>query len=153
MWKEEQEEIARHEAYMFRKELFRTKDVHNTNVFRRYVPTKATLQGVAIHSRDGRVYQKGMYIVDSDASLHMMGVTSLTEKEKMTMRESSKIFDIQAANGVAVSVQESTSKLGAFPWVHLVEDALSVLSSGRPCNELACSYQCSAVGAPRFSGG
>ena len=64
--------------------------------------------------------------MDSDASLHMMGVFSLTEKDKGTIRESSKMLDFQAANFVAVSVQESTSKLGAFPWVHLVEDALSV---------------------------
>ena len=69
------------------------------------------------------------------------------------MRESSKILDIQAANCVAVSVQEPTSKFGAFPWVHLVEDALSVLSPGGPCNELAYSYPWPTGGrTPRFSG-
>ena len=80
-WKEEQEEIARHQAYMLRKELFRIEehdeDVQNTNVFTRHVPTKATLQRVVIHTRDGGIYQKRDVHC---ASLYMMGVFSFTEK-------------------------------------------------------------------------
>ena len=41
--------------------------------------------------------------VDSGASLHMMGSSSLKLKEKKTIRQSSKILDIQSANGIVVS--------------------------------------------------
>ena len=76
-WNEEQEECERHKVYKLHRELFKLtghyRDVHSTNSFRSYVPTKAqnTATGLAIHSKER------MYIVDNGASLHMMRLSSL----------------------------------------------------------------------------
>ena len=102
-WNEEDEEFARHGAYKQHKELFKTKrnfsDVDNTIFFRSHVPTQAknTATGLAIQTTER------VYIVDSGASLHMMGLLSLSKKEKKTVRQSSTILDIQTANGIVVS--------------------------------------------------
>ena len=55
------------------------------NFFRRYVLAKAksAATGMAIHSNER------MYIVDSGASLHMMGLSSRNHREKKTIRHSS----------------------------------------------------------------
>ena len=57
-----------------------------------------------------------MYRVDSGASLHMMGSLSLNNKEKNTLRQSSKILDIQTASGIVVldtQVKVYMKELGA----------------------------------------
>ena len=67
-------------------------------------------------------------MVDSVASLHIMGLSSLNKKEK------SNILDIQTRNGIVASDTQAKvyiKELGACPWVHLVEDSPSVLSLGR----------------------
>ena len=118
----------------FHKELFKIKghysDVHKTNFFRSYVPTqmKNTATGLAIHSNER------VYTVDSGASLHTKGLSSLNEKGKKTIRQSSKILNIQTACGVVVSDTQAKvfiKELGACMWVHLVRDSPSVLSLGR----------------------
>ena len=77
-----------------------------------------------------------MYIVDSGASLHMMGLSSLSEKEKKTIRQSSKILDIQTANDIVLSDTQAKGLHNNYLWVHLVEDSPSVLSMGRLCHEI-----------------
>ena len=75
-----------------------------------------------------------MYIVDCDASLHMMRLPSQNNEEENTIRPSSKILDIKNANGIVCQTrkQRSTSRnLGAYLWVQLVETSPSVLSLGR----------------------
>ena len=64
-----------------------------------YVPTKAknTTRRSVIRSKERK------YTVDSGASLHMMGISSLNHKERKTIRQSSKILDIQTAKGNVVS--------------------------------------------------
>ena len=54
-----------------------------------FFPASATVPGLAIHTKDM------MYIVDSGASLHMMGLSSLSPKEKRTTRKSDSILDFQ----------------------------------------------------------
>ena len=44
-----------------------------------------------------------MYTVDSGASLHMMGLSSSNDREKKTIRQPSKVLDIQTAKGIVVS--------------------------------------------------
>ena len=89
---------------------------------------KNTVTGLAIHSKER------MSMDDSGASLQMMGSSSLNDKEKKTIRQSSTILDIQTANGIVVSDTQAKvyiKEFGACPWVHLVEDSPSVLSLGR----------------------
>ena len=67
-----------------------------------------------------------MYMADSDVSLHMMGLSSLNHTEKKTIRLSSKILDIQTANGIVVSVTQVKvyiKELGAYLWTHYVEES------------------------------
>ena len=123
-----------------------------TNFSRNYVPTKAknTATGIVTHSK-GRVYK-----VDSGASLHMMGLSSLNHNEKKTIRRSRTILDIQTASGVVVSDAQAKvyiKERGAYLWIHLVKDSPSVLLMGRLCNELGCSYSWPSEETPRLSKG
>ena len=84
-----------------------------------------------------------MYTVDIGASLKMMGLSSANHKEKMTIRQSNKILDIPTASGIVVSDTQAKGyikELGVHLWVHLVKDSPSLLSLGRPNNELDYSY-------------
>ena len=69
--------------------------------------TQTSLQNLGSHISDweriGGSYQGQRYIVDSGASLHLLGISSLTPKEKRTIRMSYVILDIQTANGMTVS--------------------------------------------------
>ena len=75
---EEREELARHNAWQLQKELFNTEghdgDVEDTDFFKCYVPIKASVQGLAIHT------QTRTYIVHSGASVHMLGIYSVSPK-------------------------------------------------------------------------
>ena len=92
-----------HKAYEIHKELFKTtghnKDVHNTNFFRRYVPTLArnTATDQVIDAKER------MYIVDSGA---------LNHREKKTIRQSSQIliFRPPLALWSQIRKQRSTSR-------------------------------------------
>ena len=74
-----------------------------------------------------------MYFADCDASLYMMGLSSLRHKENSTIRLSSNILDIQTANGIVVPDTQAKvyiKELGAYLWLHFVEDSPSVRSWG-----------------------
>ena len=80
---------------------------------------KNTATGLAMHSKERT------YIVDSVASLHVMGFSSPNHKKKI-IRRSSKILDVQTANGIVVShtpAKVHIEELGACPWIHLVKDS------------------------------
>ena len=65
------------------------------------------------------------------------GITN--NKDKKTVRRSSKILDVETANCVVVSDTQAKVYIKencAFLWVHLVFDSQSVLSLGRLCREL-----------------
>ena len=111
---------------------------------------KFTATGLAIPCKEG------LYIVDSGASLQIMGLSSLNHKEKNTIRRSSKILDIQTANGIVVSDTQAKVfilELGAYLRIQLVEDSASVLSLGRLCNALGYSYSWPTGETPRCSTG
>ena len=75
-WDEEQEVFARHTAHKLHQVVLRTKghhkDVHGTNFSRSY--------GLG----DSK---ERAWMVDSGASLHMMGLSSLNHKRKKTIRQ------------------------------------------------------------------
>ena len=86
---------------------------------------KNTTTGLVIHCKER------VYVVDSDASLHMMGPSSLNHDEKEAIRHSSKVLDIQPANGILVSDTQAkvcTKEVGADLWVSPVKESPSVLS-------------------------
>ena len=75
-----------------------------------------TATGLAIHTRER------MHIVDSGASLHMMGLSSLICKEKNAFL-ADNILNFQTTSGIVVSDTSASvniTELGAYPWVHLV---------------------------------
>ena len=136
---EEQEECAR----QYRKQASQGalqnngqyRDVHKANVFRSYVPTKATntTTGLVIHSKEK------VYMSDSGASLHMTGLSSLTKIKRTTP------FDNHSQLGTfrpprelwpQAPKQNYTLRSLRFSWVHLVDDSPLVLSFGkRPSRE------------------
>ena len=69
------------------------------NFFRSDVTTEAknTASDLPMDSKER------VYMVDSGASLHVMGLSSLNHIEKKTTRQSSKILDMQTASGIVVS--------------------------------------------------
>ena len=127
-------------------------DVHRTNFFRSYVlaKTKKTAIGMAINSKES------VYRVDSGASLHMMGSSSLNHRERRTIRHSCTILDIQTANRIAVSDTQAKLYIKepcAHLWIHLLIDSPSVLWLARLCNEFGSSYSWTAGKTPRLSKG
>ena len=120
-------------------------------LFRRYVPTttKATVQALAIHAQDWT------YIVDSGASFHTMGISSLSPKIKRTIRNSEHILDIQTADGYVVSTLKDKvhiKELGIHLRVHLVEESSPALALGRLCNELGSSCSWPSGSIPKRTG-
>ena len=77
-------------AYKLHKELFKIRGhysaVHRTNFLRNYVLAEAkhTATSLAVHSKER------MYTVDGGASLHMMELSSLSNKLKNTIRQPCK---------------------------------------------------------------
>ena len=92
VWREQNSETQFH-LWARSKQVVKTEDLQmhhrpkstKPNFFRSYVVAKAksTATGVAIHSKER------MYIVNSGASLHMMGLSSRNHREKKTVRHSS----------------------------------------------------------------
>ena len=97
----------------------------------------ATAKSLAIRNKDRT------HIVDSGASLRMMGISSLTPKEKRTIRKSSVISDIQSANSMTVSDKE----IGIHLWVNLVEDSTRV---GRHCSDLGYAFSWPSGGTSKL---
>ena len=87
-----------------------------------------------------------VYMVDSDALIHMMRLSSLNHKEKKTTRQSSNILDIQTAR--------STSRnFDASQWIHLLKYSPSLSSFRRLCNERGHSCTWPTGNAPILSKG
>ena len=75
---------------------------------------------------------------------------------KKTIRQSSTNLDILIASGVVVSDTQAKvyiKELGAYLWVHLVENLPSMLSMGRLCNEVGYSCSWPSGETPRLSKG
>ena len=77
------------------------------------------------------------YVVDSGASIHLIGNTLIRAKEKKSLRPTSHTHEIQTANG-KIEVSEEclihTQELGIWVWAKLAgSDSPAVLSLGRPC--------------------
>ena len=60
-------------------------------------PTEVTLQRMTIRTKDR------VYIADSEAFVHKLGKSSLSPKEKRTIRKSEHLLAIQTANGTTLS--------------------------------------------------
>ena len=116
-WNEEQEQCTRHKSYKLHRELFKIQghqsDVHKSNFFSCYVPKEVrnTATGLAIHTKEK------MHIVDSGASLHVMGLSSLICKEKHALWQTTFwIFRQPVALWSQTQAQVSTSQSWAlFP--------------------------------------
>ena len=115
-------------------------DVYSTIFFKRYSPTKE--QANISKAKPTIKSNDRMYIVDSGASLLLMGkVPSMPRKENI--RNIKDYWKIQTANGIVRSTKEAKvhiQKLGTYLYVKLVEDFPSALSLGRLCDEFGYSY-------------
>ena len=73
---------------------------------------------MAKYTATGLIHSKErMYIVDSGASSHMMGLSCLNHREKETIRQASKILENQTASGIVVSDTQTRAhimELGAY---------------------------------------
>ena len=120
---EEQGEFARHIAYPL---LQRRRN---------------TAIGSARHSKER------MYVVDRER---------LVTHEWIFLFERRRLFDCQAKIGIFRPPNTQAKvyikkELGAYLLEHLVEDSPSLLSLGRLCNELGCSFSWHSGEAPRLS--
>ena len=82
-----------------------------------------------------------MFKVDSGASLRIVGLSSLTNKEKNTIRQSRKNLDIQTTTGIVVSDTQTIiymKELGAYQWLSSSPKNGRIISSntGNPQGEL-----------------
>ena len=83
-----------------------------------------------------------MFFVDSGVCLRMMGnVLSLSAGQ--TIRQTKNDLEIQTGNGIVRSTKEANAyiqDLDTHLYAKLVEDSPSLLSLGRVCDELGCSF-------------
>ena len=78
------------------------------------------------------------YIVDSGASYHIADINSLTEAEKLTIRDLDEVITLNTANGYIEATQYAyvqALELDMTVKVILLEDSPAVLSLGRLCRE------------------
>ena len=94
-----------------------SRDSQNKDFSReRCVPTKATAQGLAIHTDDMTD------TVDSKTFVHMIGKSTLSPKEKRTTQTPGHILDIQTKSVYAVSTLKArvhSEELGDHLWFFL----------------------------------
>ena len=78
-----------------------------------------------------------MYMVDSGASLHLIGESSLNAQERTHVRKTKDDLEFQCANGIVRTTKERkvhSQELGTYLYVKVVD------SLGRFCDELGFSY-------------
>ena len=126
-WNEEQEEFARHGAYILHKELFKTnhfKDVNKNELLLKLRPCK----GAEYRERLGDTVQRKDVRSRQWRFVEYDGIVFSDHKEK-TIRQSSTVLVIQTANRIVVSDTQAKvhiKELGAYLWIHLVKDSPSV---------------------------
>ena len=85
------------------------------------------------------------YVVDSGASLHIIGWRNTSTTERRTARKSSRIYNIQTANGMIQADWEcyiSVEDLQISVWAIMTNnDSPPILSLGRLCHESGFSYE------------
>ena len=91
-------------------------------------------------------------MVDSGASIHLIGKSSLNAEEKKSIRPTSQTHDIQTANGMIEVSEECCiyiQELDILAWAKLAgHESPSVLALGRICQYFGCSYVWSAGNQP-----
>ena len=78
------------------------------------------------------------YIVDSGASFHLLTESSLTKKERATIREIAVAIPITTANGEVIVTHQCpvfVQELGIFVWAYILDCSVAVLSLGMLCDE------------------
>ena len=108
-----------------------------TNIFERYPPSKEDTSKTIMMAKDR------MCMVDSGASLHLMGENSLNAQERTHVRKTIDDLKFQSANGIVHSTKEGKvhiQELGTYLYVKVVEDSPPAMSWERFCDELGFSY-------------
>ena len=85
------------------------------------------------------------YVVDSGASLHIIGWRHTTKSERQTARKTSRIYHIQTASGQIQAEWECKviiEDLQLSVWAVMTDgDTPAILSLGRLCHEEGFSYE------------
>ena len=134
------EVLARHNATKLDKELSNIKgaykDVHSTNFFKHCCPTKDKTH--ASTSKPERKSKDPMYIVDSGASLYLMGESRLDPRDRKQQENNWRPGDPKRERYRPLHHRGEGLHPGAghLPVrVKLVEDSSLVLSLGRLCDK------------------
>ena len=83
------------------------------------------------------------FVVDSEASMHMVNKRDLNSAELETMRTSKSPTTVMTANGEVQTREEATvdaKELDLFVKVMLLEETPAVLSLGKLCEDLWYTY-------------
>ena len=84
------------------------------------------------------------YIVDSGASFHLVASSTLSKKEKATMKYVGRPIPITTANGevkVHAQVRVFVKELGIYVWAYVLDCDVAVLSLGMLCDEDGFTHQ------------
>ena len=84
------------------------------------------------------------FVVDSSASMHMIGEKVLNSAELETLKTSRSPTTVITANGQVQTNEEATvyvTELGIFLTMKVLEDSSAVLSLGKLCGEHGYSYE------------
>ena len=132
-------------------------DVHSTGRFRACVcsPKKDTHPRQNLSSNQ-KIREREIDFVDSRASLEVMGYSSLTPKEKNTIRITNKVLVRKTANKAVESNTEAKvffQVLGAFLYSKPVDDSLSTIFLRRFVNEMGYTHSWEPGQTPSFRRG
>ena len=98
--------------------------------------------------------EERMFVVDSEASMHMLSKKDLSSGEMDTLRRSRNPTTVVTAN-VEVQTNEeaqvNVQDLYLFVTVQLLDETPAVLSLGKLCSEHGCSYEWKNSETPRLT--
>ena len=98
--------------------------------------------------------EERMFVVDSEASMHMLSKKDLSSGEMDTLRRSRNPTTVVTAN-VEVQTNEEAQvyvqDLYLFVTVQLLDETPAVLSLGKLCSEHGCSYEWKNSETPRLT--
>ena len=133
---ERQQRCARSKAWNLAQNIFKLKE-----------EDKATFHSPAeewvLPAASTRELEEREFVVDSEASVHMVSKKDLNSAELETMRTSRSPTTVMTANGEVQTREEATvdvKQLGIFVKVMLLEETHAVLSFGKLCEDHGDTY-------------
>ena len=143
---ERQERYARGDAWRLAKNIYKLKETEKTAFFS---PSDEWILPAASTKKP----EERQFVVDSEASIHMVSSKDLNSAELETVRVSKSPTTVVTANGEVPTKEVATvydRESDLFVTVMLLEDTLTLLSLGKLCEDHGFSYHWTSDQKPQL---